>query len=167
MGWNYRLWPLDRIYHAGDTVMRRGTLAIILMASFFPEIACAQPAPVFKAHVDMKTFMEHVLSPAAKIIWRTNGVFIDAAGSHDLSPKSEEDWENVVSGAATLVEATNALMIPERVRDKDWVFFTRKLAKEAAIAYRAAEAQDIKTISKVSDRLDGVCSACHKHYGVE
>ena len=147
--------------------MWRATLTFVLMAAVIPQNSMAQPASVFKAHVDMKTFMEHVLSPAAKIIWHTNGVFIDAAGTHDLSPKSEADWENVVSGAATLVESTNALMIPERVRDKDWVFFTRKLAKEAAIAYRAAEAQDIKTISKVSDRLDGVCSACHKHYGVE
>ena len=147
--------------------MWRAILSITLMASIIPQISFAQPGSVFKAHVDMKTFMEHVLSPAAKIIWRTNGVFIDATGTHDLSPKTEEDWENVVSGTATLVEATNALMIPERVRDKDWIAFTRKLAKEAAIAYRAAEAQDLKTISKVSDRLDGVCSACHKHYGVE
>jgi hypothetical protein len=43
----------------------------------------AQP---FQAHVDMKTFMEHVLSPAARIIWTVNGLVIDEKGEHDLSP---------------------------------------------------------------------------------
>jgi hypothetical protein len=31
------------------------------------------PMPPFKAHVDMKTFMEHVLTPAAQIVWSVNG----------------------------------------------------------------------------------------------
>ena len=35
----------------------------------------------------MKTFMEHVLTPAAKIVWSVNGIVIDAKGEHDLSPK--------------------------------------------------------------------------------
>jgi hypothetical protein len=37
--------------------------------------------------------MEHVLSPAAAIIWKVNGVVIDAKGEHDLSPKTDDDWE--------------------------------------------------------------------------
>jgi hypothetical protein len=45
----------------------------------------AGPLP-FRAHVDMKTFMEHVLTPAAKIVWSVNGVVIDEKGEHDLSP---------------------------------------------------------------------------------
>jgi hypothetical protein len=36
--------------------------------------------PPFRAHVDMKTFMEHVLTPAAKIVWSVNGVVIDEKG---------------------------------------------------------------------------------------
>ncbi len=80
----------------------------------------AEPAPSFQAHVDMKTFMEHVLTPAAKIVWSVNAVMIDEKGEHDLSPKTEDDWERIVSGAATLAEATNALMIPQRARDPQW-----------------------------------------------
>ena len=48
----------------------------------------AEPAPSFQAHVDMKTFMEHVLTPAAKIVWSVNAVMIDEKGEHDLSPKT-------------------------------------------------------------------------------
>jgi hypothetical protein len=127
----------------------------------------AAPMPPFQAHVDIKTFMAHVLSPAAAIIWKVNGLVIDEKGEHDLAPKSDEDWEQIVSGAATLAEATNALMIPQRARDPDWDAYVKKLADAADKAYRAAEAHDLKSISEVSDRLDGICAACHRHYGLE
>jgi hypothetical protein len=121
----------------------------------------------FAAHVDMQTFMQHVLTPAAQIIWSVNGSVIDDKGEHDLSPRTDDDWEKVVSGAATLAEATNALMIPERVRDGAWNGYARKLADAADKAYRAAEAHDLKSVSEVSDALDRICAACHRHYGVE
>jgi hypothetical protein len=121
----------------------------------------------FRAYDDMKTFMEHVLTPAAKIVWSVNGVVIDEKGEHDLSPKSDADWEGIVRGAATLAESTNALMIPERALDAQWTFYVQKLAAAANKAYAAAEAHDLKTISEVSDQLDGICAACHRHYGVE
>jgi hypothetical protein len=147
-----------------------GVLAAAVLAGAFasPSIgADAGPTPPFQAYVDMKTFMEHVLTPAAKIVWSVNAVTIDARGEHDLSPKSDADWEAIVSGAATLAEATNALMIPQRARDAAWNSYAQKLAEAAAQAYVAAEAHDLKSISQVSDRLDGICAACHRHYGLE
>jgi hypothetical protein len=127
----------------------------------------AGPLSPYQAHVDMKTFMEHVLTPAAAIVWRVNAVLIDENGEHDLSPKSEADWEQIVSGAATLAETTNALMIPQRALDPQWNFYAKNLAEAANRAYRAAEARDLRSISQVSDQLDGICAACHRHYGVE
>ena len=148
------------------------TLACLAIA-FFAVCALSSPslgqnagAP-FRAYVDMKTFMEHVLTPAAKLIWSVNAVVIDGKGEHDLGPKTEDDWERIVSGAATLAEATNALSIPERALDGQWTFYAQKLAEAANKAYVAAEARDLKTISQVSDQLDGICAACHRHYGVE
>ncbi|SDN11084.1 hypothetical protein [Afipia sp. GAS231] len=125
------------------------------------------PMPPFKAHVDMKTFMEHVLVPAAQVIWSVNGTIIDAKGEHDLSPRTDDDWEKITSGAATLAEATNALMIPERVHDAQWNSYVKKLADAAEKAYLAAEAHDLKSIAEVSDHLDGICASCHRHYGLE
>jgi hypothetical protein len=147
-----------------------GTIvAIVMTCMTVSSSICEDAAPMspFRSHVDMKTFMEHVLSPAAAIIWKVNGLLIDDKGEHDLAPKSDADWEQVVSGAATLAEATNALVIPERSRDADWNGYARKLADAADKAYRAAEAHDLKSISEVSDQLDGICAACHRHYGVE
>jgi len=127
----------------------------------------AMHAPPFQPYVDMKTFMEHVLTPAANIVWRANAVVIDSRGEHDLSPKSDADWEEVVSGAATLAEAANALMIPQRVLDAQWNLYATRLGEAASKAYAAAEVHDLKTVSEISDRLDGICAACHRHYGIE
>jgi hypothetical protein len=142
--------------------------AIILAATLRSSIGeDAARLPPFQPHVDMKTFMEHVLTPAAKIVWGVNGVVIDAKGEHDLAPKSDEDWEQIVSGAATLTEAETALMIPQRALDPEWNGYAEKLGEAANKAYVAAEAHDLKSISEVSDRLDGICAACHRHYGLE
>jgi hypothetical protein len=149
----------------------RASLAAALVLSGLaasPSMSETTPAmPPFQAHVDMKTFMEHVLTPAASLIWRANGSVIDASGEHDLSPKTDNDWENITSGAATLAEATNALMIPGRALDPEWNAYVKKLADAADRAYQAAEAHDLKTVADVSDHLDGICAACHRHYGLE
>jgi hypothetical protein len=145
-------------------------IAVVLFAAgpaLSPSLGEDARPPPFRAYVDMKAFMEHVLTPAAKIVWSVNGVVIDEKGEHDLPPKTEDDWERVVSGAATLAEATNALMIPERAIDPEWPRYAKALADAAEKAYQAAEARDLKTISQVSDQLDGICAACHRHYGVE
>src|ERR1700692_5121374 len=147
-----------------------GTIVALVMSCLTAAPSISEDAaamPPFQAHVDMKTFMQHVLGPAAASIWKVNGLMIDAKGEHDLSPKSDDAWEQVVSGARTLAEATNALMIPERARDPEWNAYVKKLADAAGKAYRAAEAHDLKSISEVSDRLDGICAACHRHYGLE
>jgi len=154
------------VLRATFPAVSRGAVAAVVVgcALMAPD---AVPMAPFRPYVDMKTFMEHVLTPAATIIWRVNGVVIDAKGEHDLSPKSEADWEEVVSGTATLAEATNALMIPQRANDSQWIFYVQKLAEVANEAYVAAEARDLKSVAEVSDRLDGICAACHRHYGLE
>jgi hypothetical protein len=147
-------------------ILSSTTLFFAVCAGLLPSFG-EDTKPPYRAFVDMKTFMEHVLTPAATVVWSVNGIVIDQKGEHDLSPKTDADWERIVSGAATLAEATNALMIPERALDSQWNFYAQRLAEAADKAYVAAEAHDLKTISQVSDQLDGICAACHRHYGVE
>jgi len=142
--------------------------AIVAVATVGPSLGEESAhQPPFQPYVDMKTFMEHVLTPAANIVWHVNAVVIDGKGEHDLSPQSDADWEEIVSGAATLAEAANALMIPQRALDSQWNAYAERLGDAAGKAYVAAEAHDLKTISAISDRLDGICAACHRHYGIE
>jgi hypothetical protein len=155
---------MTSLRHLDRTAIALAITCVAVSPSISDDAASTSP---FQPHVDMKTFMQHVLGPAAAIIWKVNGVVIDEKGEHDLSPKSDDDWEQIVSGAATLAEATNALMIPQRARDPDWNRYVKNLADAADKAYRAAEAHDLKSISEVSDQLDGICAACHRHYGLE
>jgi len=54
-----------------------------------------------------------------------------------------------------------------RAQDAQWNFYVQKLAEAADKAYQAAEAYDLKSVSEISDRLDGICASCHRHYGLE
>jgi hypothetical protein len=117
--------------------------------------------------VELPILMEHVITPAAYDIWHASGWIIDEDGIRDLAPENDEEWEEVVNGAATLIEAGNLLMMDERVLDDDWPGYVRQLTDIAEEAFVAAEAHDQKTIDDVSDRLDGICTACHQHYGIE
>ena len=121
----------------------------------------------FRAMVDLPTFMQHVLSPAADVVWRASGTLADATGEHNLAPTTDAQWEVVVSGSATLAEATNALMIPPRQRDAAWFELAVVLGNAANDAYRAAEARDAQAIAVAGERIDAACTNCHKHYGVE
>ena len=141
----------------------RSLLTLTLLMAGIPSVA----APPYTAYVDMKTFMGHIISPAAAHIWTVNAIVIDAQGEHDLAPRTDADWEELVSAAATLAESTNALLIPQRKLDRDWDRYVSKLAKAANTAYRAAEAHDLKSISAVSDQLDAICASCHRHYKLE
>ncbi len=123
--------------------------------------------PPFRELVTLPTFMEHVLSPAADIVWRASGTVADASGEHDLTPQTNAQWETVVSGSATLAEATNSLMIPQRARDIQWFALATALADAANVAYRAAEDHDPKAIAAAGARIDAACTGCHKYYGVE
>jgi hypothetical protein len=129
----------------------------------------AAPAtkPAFRPIVNLPTFMEHVLSPAADAVWRANGTMADSRGEHDLTPTTEPQWEAVVSAAATLAEATNALMIPQRQVDGAWSALAARLARAAESAYQAAEAHSPDGLARAGQRIDAACTGCHKHYGLE
>ncbi len=76
--------------------------------------------------------MDHVLTPAATLVGRSNGVINDSFGDHDLSPTPVANWGLVVRGAATLAKAANARRIPRRTADADWNGDTDRLADAAA-----------------------------------
>lgn len=142
------------------------TAATLLSALIAVEKATGvTPESPLEAVVDRQTLMGHVVEPAAYLIWGASGVVIDAEGTHEMTPKNEEEWVAVVNGAATLAEATNLMMLDGRVEDEQWFGFVQVLRSVAIDAWHAAEAQDAQAISDAGDRLVEACSACHKNYG--
>lgn len=120
----------------------------------------------FNTSISPSLLMEHVVTPAAFGIWNAGGFVIDQTGEHNRSPKTPEEWESVVNAAATLLESSNLLLLPGRVRDEKWTGFVKGFANIGERALAAAEKHDAQVINEIGDELVGICSGCHVAYGL-
>lgn len=117
------------------------------------------------AYLPMKEFMGHVMQFTANQYWKWQGFVNDKNGERSLYPKTDADWEEAESGARTLAEMTNVLLMPgRRIDDPKWdaaVAGVRKLALEGA---DAAEKHNSELMFKVGGELDEACDDCHKQF---
>lgn len=129
----------------------------------------ASAQPKFNTDLPMTEFMGHVVDPAAFMYWKGSGTEIDATGEHDLSPTTDEGWENLVTGATILMEAGNMLQLPGRVRapEADWNRYAQQLTERAAIARAAAEKHDKKGVFDEGGHVYEVCVACHEQFVIQ
>ncbi len=138
-------------------------------ASEVPEKATQARIPVAAAPYDtrlpMPEFMGHVMQHGGDGIWKWQGLVIDKDGEHSLYPKNIEDWEDAESGALTLAELTNLLLIPgRRIADPGWDASVAAVRKVALDAADAAEKQDKTAFLKAGSALDEACDSCHVRY---
>ena len=84
----------------------------------------------------------------------------------DLSPTTEAEWKRVEDGAATVVLATNSLMVPgyQRAPIADWNRHAKGVADVALRAKAAVEKKDMVAMMEIGDELDRACEACHKQF---
>ena len=110
----------------------------------------------------LSEFMPHVMQYAGDGIWSRQGYVTDKDGTRSLFPKNDKEWEAAESGARTLAEVTNVLLIPgRRVPDPDWdkaVLTVRRVALKAA---EAAEKKNEDAFFAAGSELDEACDACH------
>jgi hypothetical protein len=121
--------------------------------------------PADFARLPMKEFMGHVMQFTANQFWKWQGFINDEKGERSLYPKTDEEWEEAESGALTLAEMTNVLLMPgRRIDDPRWdkaVAGVRALALQGA---QAAEKHDKDGLFKVGGALDEACDDCHKQF---
>ncbi|MGI9323592.1 MAG: hypothetical protein ACR2PZ_00120 [Pseudomonadales bacterium] len=109
--------------------------------------------------------MNLVLDPAADVIWSSAGAVITAEGEQDLAPTTEEGWDHVRQGAASIIETANLLLLPGRAIDEgDWQEFSLGLVVMGNKAMVAAEAKDAAALFQAGADLYQVCVACHQQY---
>jgi hypothetical protein len=117
------------------------------------------------ARLPMKEFMGHVMQNGGEGIWRWQGFVNDEKGERSLFPKNDKEWEDAESGALTLAELTNVLLMPgRRIDDPKWdeaVAGVRALALKAATA---AEKHDKDAFFAIGGDLDEACDTCHKQF---
>lgn len=128
--------------------------------------ACtAEPPAAPKVALSIKELMERVIDPPADVFWEASGTIITAAGETSRAPTTEAGWQAAVNAAATLVEASNLLMMPGRARDqKEWMQYARQLQTAAAAGMKAAQAKDERAVFDTGGEIFLACRSCHMKY---
>ena len=139
-------------------------MAILLAAS----CNTAPPPPPFKPVADTKQLMTYVIEPAADVYWEAVGTIIDDTGTHEIEPKTIEEWDAVRNAAYTVTESGNLLMMSIRAKDGgDWMQLSQAMIDAGQKAIRAAEARNKTQVFDVGAELYETCTNCHAKYALE
>lgn len=139
-------------------------LVAILLVSCTQETADELPV---QAVGDMHDTMTWVLDPAADVVWGSSGWIITAEGEHDLTPTTEEGWNQVRHSAAVLAESGNLMLMPHLVPETNaeaWTEFSHGMTRVAQQAMAAVDAKDSAALFETGGHLYNVCLACHQIY---
>jgi hypothetical protein len=148
------------------------------------------PSTNFNTEITIREIMASLVDPHADALWNSVRVISDADGITEFYPETDEEWTALRINAVTIIEGSNALMMPgrlvappgaagifpefeltpEEVQQKldadflSWVAFSRGLQDAAIEMLDAVDAQDPDTLSDSGAFLDEACEACHAFY---
>jgi hypothetical protein len=146
-----------------------GVALAVLLGACSPGAETAAPAAAdngrYKADLEMKELMAHVIDYNADGIWLNQGWIINETGTHELFPSDDAGWHGVESAAASLAESSNLLILPSRaVDDEQWVEYAHRLHDRSMDAMKAAEARDKQAFFDAGGAIYVVCRDCHARY---
>src|SRR4051812_35321586 len=167
---------LYMIYRCAQRALRGGTTLRKILPVVLFNIVClsgceaprppAPPAaPPYTTTLTLKQVMEWVIDPAVDVIWDSVKSVITDKGTQEIAPHTDAEWDKVRDAAATLMEASNALMIEGRARDqKEWMTSARRLGDSASLALKAAQAKNTEALFNEGGNIYKACAACHSRY---
>jgi len=142
---------------------------VVTIGTALAALGCAHqqppPAPPFKPVTTVLELMESVIAHAAEVYWDSVQVTVDAEGTHERKPETDEEWEFVWASALALAESGNLLMMePRALDDGAWMQFARSLVDAGVAAAEAAQAQDVERVFAAGEQVYNVCLGCHTRY---
>jgi hypothetical protein len=142
------------------------SVAVALLAGCSPvPLARAPEGPPFTTDLNLKQVMNWVIDPAADVVWDSVKTLMSTEGTKEIAPKTEDEWAAVRTGAATLMEAGNMLMLDGRAMDqKVWMASARRLSRAGAVALRAVEAKNAEGVFNAGGEIYNACKSCHDNY---
>ena len=149
------------------SVLSLAWLGVVLCAcSPSTQNATAQaPATPFRAVLSLNQLMTRVIDPAADGIWDSVQTIVTQKGTRQIQPRTEDEWQALVSSAATLTEAANLIMIQGRAIDsQDWMKWSGRLSASAEHAMQAALNQNPEEVFSAGGEIYEVCRGCHQRY---
>jgi hypothetical protein len=143
--------------------------------------------PVYSS---IKELMESIIDPSADVLWGAVGTVVDKEGTHEMLPKTQEEWLDVRRAAVRIIEGSNLLMMPGRdaapagtksevpgvelepaqmtalIRKNRRTFdaFARELQVLGVEASKASETQNGMLLMDIGARMEDVCEGCHKTF---
>lgn len=142
-------------------------LRILVIMSVLAVGGCSRAdESAFRLTNGVHEVMEHVLDPAADVVWGASGYVITEAGEEDLSPKTDEEWMAVENAAAVVAESGNLLMLPGRAPqgEADWIRHSQAMTEAGLKAMKAAEAKNKQGVFDTGGEIYQTCLACHEQY---
>lgn len=150
----------------------------------------AAPTPPYAATATVKEIMQLVIDPAADAVWLAVMTVDSAQGTVETVPRSDEDWAKARSGAVTLLEASNLLMMPGRHVAKpgekseapgvelepaemeanilkdlpEFYKASLGLHDAATQALAAIDAKDANKLFEIGETIERACEHCHSRY---
>jgi hypothetical protein len=120
----------------------------------------------FRATLNNKELMAHVIDAAADGVWLNQGWVVSDKGEEELFPTTDAGWLAAENAAATLAEATNLLLLPGRPADEDraWIEYTHQLHDASIKAMKMAEARDKQGFFDAGGEMYVACRSCHQRY---
>ena len=153
-----------------------------------PASKVAVPAQ-FAITATFQELMDAEMDATSEKIWNAVSIVNDESGTHQKTPSTPADWQELRRQAIRLAETANLLMIPGRpvagpnvkttvksMEPLDVAAIQKRLAANPAalaafaqsartVALQLVDAADRREVQKFSDlgsSLDEVCEACHK-----
>ena len=140
-----------------------GVISVVLAAC-----NTAPPPPPFRPVADVKQLMAQVIEPAADVYWDAVGTIIDQSGTHEIEPKTIEEWDAVRNSAMVVAESGNLLMMSTRAKDNsEWMTLSQAMIETGQKAVRAAEARNKAAVFDAGAEVYDACTNCHSKYSPE
>jgi len=187
-----------RLHLAMPRISLFATFGSLFLLALFSSCSRQATAPDPKlwgdpeAIVSVKELMKHMIDPIADNIFESVKIVVDASGTVETEPRTEEDWERVRIGGVAIAESAQLLKIPrpfapagdennstgpdaselspaqiKAKRDKDPVLWNAKIQALRNVGLEVLEIVKEKNAQKLWDAgedLDNACEGCHIEY---
>ena len=150
----------------------------------------ADASPPYNNTITIREIMAALIDPHADALWNSVRVVVESGGITEYYPETDEEWLSLRLSAVSLIEGSNALMMPgrevappgaegefpeyeftpEEVAEKlaadrqSWDGFASQLQSAGFEMLDAIDNRDPDMLAELGAYLDEACEACHSVY---